>query len=111
MKPHSHTIETAITLLSLSLAALPSNAIEQWGVEEITLHGPRGGNPYLDVQLSARFIRGGRTHLVPGFWDGENIYRIRFSPPTKGKWRYETVSPEGHRAGDGSGLSVHTTGL
>jgi hypothetical protein len=29
---------------------------------------------------------------VPGFWDGGEVYKIRFSPPTTGEWRYETRS-------------------
>jgi len=92
MKPHHHPASTAVALLSLTLAALSSGATERWGVEEVTLRGPSGGHPYLDVQLSARFIQGDRTNVVPGFWDDGDTYRIRFSPPTRGEWRYETQS-------------------
>ncbi len=46
----------------------------------------------MDVQLSARFNQGDRTIVVPGFWDGGDTYRIRFSPPTTGQWNYETKS-------------------
>jgi len=92
MKPHHHPASTAVALLSLTLAALSSGATERWGVEEVTLRGPSGGHPYLDVQLSARFIQGDRTNVVPGFWDDGDTYRIRFSPPTTGEWRYETQS-------------------
>ena len=82
----------AVTFFIFTPAALCSRATEQWGVEEIVLRGPSGGNPYLDVRLSARFVQGDRSILAPGFWDGGDTYRVRFSPPTSGQWRYETKS-------------------
>ena len=29
---------------------------------------------------------------VPGFWDGDGNYKVRFSPPTPGEWRFVTES-------------------
>ncbi len=92
MRFHRHTIGIAMALLGCAFAARASAATEQWGVQEITLRGPSAGNPYMDVQLSARFNQGDRTIVVPGFWDGGDTYRIRFSPPTTGQWNYETKS-------------------
>src|SRR5688572_5002279 len=43
---------------------------ERWGVAEIVLRGPTGGNPFLDVELSATFERDGQQQRVPGFYDG-----------------------------------------
>ena len=34
--------------------------IERWGMFELALKGPEGGNPFLDVRLSARFRHGDR---------------------------------------------------
>lgn len=80
-----------IQLLALLLTcSLP--AVEQWGRHEISLRGPASGNPYLDVQWSATFTQGDRVIVVPGFWDGHDTYRVRFSPPTQGEWRYITRS-------------------
>ena len=28
----------------------------------------------------------------PGFYDGDGVYKVRFSPPAQGEWRYETRS-------------------
>jgi hypothetical protein len=67
-------------------------AVEQWGVYEVDLVGPAEGNPYLDVSLSARFTQGDRAFEVAGFYDGGDSYKIRFSPPTPGQWRYQTTS-------------------
>ena len=65
--------------------AAPAADVEQWGVWELALDGPAGGNPYLDVQLSATLRQNGKRIEVPGFYDGEGVYRIRFSPPEKGR--------------------------
>jgi hypothetical protein len=81
----------ALPLLSAGPAtAAPS--VEQWGCFEAILEGPSAGNPYLEVRLSATFVQGDRRVTVPGFWDGGTAYKIRFSPPTAGAWRYETKS-------------------
>ena len=63
-----------------------------WGRFEIVLNGPQEGNPYLDVTLSARFEREGQSLEIPGFYDGEGVYRIRFLPVAEGNWRYVTKS-------------------
>lgn len=66
-----------------------------WGLFEIALEGPSSGNPYLEVALSARFTQGGTTLDVPGFYDGEGIYRIRFMPNLVGRWTWRTTSSAG----------------
>lgn len=83
------TLRTLLLLASLTLAA---HAAERWGVLELNLPGPATGNPYLDVQWSATFAQGEARIQVPGFWDGGGTYKVRFSPPTTGEWRYETHS-------------------
>lgn len=66
--------------------------VEQWGVWETSLDVPREGNPYLDVALSFTFRQDGGGITVPGFYDGDGVYKVRFSPPARGSWRYETQS-------------------
>ena len=73
-------------------ASLPAGAVERWGVFELELAGPASGNPYREVSWSATFVQGGTRVTVPGFWDGGGTYRVRFSPPTVGEWRFETRS-------------------
>ncbi len=65
---------------------------EQWGVFEVTLAGPADGNPFVEVELAATFTQGERSVRVAGFYDGEGVYKIRFSPETTGEWRYTTTS-------------------
>jgi hypothetical protein len=67
-------------------------SVEQWGVYEILLNGPSSGNPYMDVEFSAVFQNGEQQFSVPGFYDGDGNYRIRFSPARQGRWTYRTES-------------------
>ena len=66
--------------------------IEQWDVFEVVLNGPSDGNPYMDIELDAVFKNDEESISVPGFYDGDGIYRIRFSPDTEGEWSYRTKS-------------------
>jgi hypothetical protein len=77
-----------------TIAASPSGpaAVERWNVFEIALPGPSDGNPFVDVKISATFTSGKESLTVPGFYDGDGIYRIRFSPPAVGEWAYRTAS-------------------
>ena len=36
----------------------------------------------------------GKTYVVRGFWDGENVWKIRFAPTAAGSWSYETYSAD-----------------
>src|SRR6478609_8277425 len=80
----------SLTLLTASLRA--ADSVEQWGLYEVTLKGPTNGNPFLDVRFAARFAQGYDSIEVPGFYDGEGNYRVRFSPEKQGAWKYETIS-------------------
>ncbi|AYG63367.1 DUF5060 domain-containing protein [Rhizobium jaguaris] len=70
-----------------------SNAtVEKWGVFEAAFNGPSGGNPYLDVTFDAVFSQNSREIRVPGFYDGDGVYRIRFMPDNEGEWSFRTRS-------------------
>lgn len=68
------------------------DSVEQWGLFELELDGPADGNPFTEVRLSATFSDGHGRVEVPGFYDGDGRYRIRFSPDRRGTWHYETKS-------------------
>ncbi|WP_199614046.1 DUF5605 domain-containing protein [Paenibacillus alkalitolerans] len=65
---------------------------ERWGVFELALEGPSGGNPFVDVRLSAQFRKGTQLFEVEGFYDGNSVYRIRFMPQEEGIFTYQTSS-------------------
>ncbi|MGV1761106.1 DUF5060 domain-containing protein [Rhizobium sp. A22-96] len=70
-----------------------SNAsVEKWGVFEAAFNGPSGGNPYLDVAFDAVFSQHSREVRVPGFYDGDGTYRVRFMPDNEGEWSFRTRS-------------------
>ena len=74
------------------LAEVVHAAVPQWEVFEITLMGPDSGNPFTEVQLSARFVLGRKLVVVDGFYDGMGTYKVRFMPDTEGEWTYTTSS-------------------
>ena len=79
--------------LSLAGAAQAQTAdVERWGLYEIVLDGPKTGNPFVDVTLAAEFRNGTQTVTVPGFYDGDGVYKIRFSPEVEGAWQWRTIS-------------------
>lgn len=78
---------------ALVAAIGPDERIEQWGVAELTLDGPRTDNPFTDVELHATFRCDGHPPVtVGGFYDGEGVYRVRFQPPVAGEWTFHTRS-------------------
>lgn len=66
--------------------------IEQWNRFEITLNCPYSGNGFTDVQLTATFSNRDTSIVVPGFYDGDGLFKIRFMPASLGKWTYLTQS-------------------
>jgi hypothetical protein len=89
----------ALASVSTHPAAADTTSVAQWDYQEITLHGPSGGNPFVDVTISADFSSAGQTIHVPGFYDGNGNYLIRFMPPNQGSWHYQTQSNRPEMAG------------
>jgi hypothetical protein len=65
--------------------------VAKWDIFEASLQGPSSGNPYLEVTLDAIFSFGSRQIKVPGFYDGDGVYRVRFMPDSEGVWNF-TIS-------------------
>jgi hypothetical protein len=86
------TLATGAMVVAPHAAAARRAQVERWGVHEIVLDGPAGGNPFDDVRLTGLFRCGERQVEVPGFYDGAGVYRIRFSPPDLGQWSWRTTS-------------------
>jgi hypothetical protein len=74
--------------------------VERWDIFELSLKGPSGGNPFLDVEISAEFTYEDRGVEVNGFYDGDSVYRVRFMPDTLGVWKYVTRSSKGELDGE-----------
>ncbi len=82
--------------LLLTLAARPVGAavtIQQYRVHDFSFKAQVTGNPF-DVELRGEFSGpGGLRVVVPGFYDGDNTWKIRFAPTVAGDWSMRTVSP------------------
>jgi len=92
MKNHLAFCAAVGMLISVAWPLRAADSVEQWGMYEVTLKGPTNGNPFLDVRFAANFAQGYDSIEVPGFYDGDGNYRVRFSPDKQGNWKYETVS-------------------
>ena len=58
-------------------------------------------NPYdaREVALDATFTApDGSTWQAPGFWDGEEAWRVRFTPSQEGEWRYTVTIQDSNGA-------------
>ncbi len=60
---------------------------------EIVLHSTKEyANPFADVDIDAVFTHEDGTVIkLPGFWNGDNEWKVRFSPEKTGLWKYEVT--------------------
>lgn len=48
-------------------------------------------DPFIDVELDCAFTApSGQRHAIPGFFDGDDTWRVRFAPDEPGTWAYQT---------------------
>ncbi len=68
---------------------------------EIPLASPRQyAHPLMDVSVECLLTGpSGESFSVGGFWDGGNVYRVRFTFPTTGMWTFATVCTDTSNAG------------
>lgn len=77
-----------------AFAAIPPISVnvltETWRAAEINFESATTyTNPLYAAQLSVTFTSPtGKVFVVPGFWDGGRIWRVRFAPPQTGVWQY-----------------------
>lgn len=100
--------------------AVSQNTLRTWEVYEISLKASEvPQNPYTaclengkPALVTARFtcisgIGSGKIITVPGFWDGADVWKIRFAPPLPGTWKYETYSEDRKLRGRKGTLAVN----
>jgi hypothetical protein len=69
-----------------------SDKVEKWGIYEVVFQGPKEGNPFIEVELTAVFKHSKNYVEVSGFYDGDGNYKIRFMPDMLGDWSFTTKS-------------------
>jgi len=69
--------------------ALPRRAVGEWSVRSARAYA----EPFIHVWVEASFTApSGQVHTLPGFYDGENTWRVRFSPDEAGRWLYSITA-------------------
>jgi hypothetical protein len=49
-------------------------------------------NPFQEVELQVEFLGPyGERLLIPGFWDGGALWKVRFAPIAVGKWEWKSI--------------------
>lgn len=71
----------------------PIPMVSKWAAFELRFESTSAyDNPFQDVAITAQFLSpSGRELRVPGFWDGDNVWRVRFAPDELGEWQYTTT--------------------
>src|SRR4051812_3772864 len=68
---------------------LPVRTVSEWSFPAQTA----SSNPFLDVMVEARFTApDGKSFLAPAFYDGDQIWKVRFNPGQVGLWSYQVSS-------------------
>jgi len=83
--------------LVVSAVALPTLAASQiievprWAMHEFTAKGrAQVKNPFRDAAMVGEFVSpSGKTHVLDGFYDGGETWRLRFAPDEEGEWSYQ----------------------
>lgn len=78
--------------LLLVSSVLNATTIEQYHTHDFIYNASAPGNPF-DVALTGEFTGPDGAHLtIPGFYDGRDVWKIRFSPTRTGEWTLSTTS-------------------
>jgi len=94
-------------LPNLSQADEPATDASQWEVAEIRVESKALADDPFDLELTGVFTSStGQAVEVPGFYNGERDYLIRFTPPTPGTWTYVTKSSDPSLDGRSGKLKV-----
>ncbi len=64
--------------------------VQRWDVWEITVNGPKEGNPFVEQSFEGTFVGKNETVKTAGFYDGDGIYKVRFMPSFEGEYTYTT---------------------
>jgi hypothetical protein len=88
----------AVCLTASMFACRPTDLLPapQWQEVELAFTVSAAvGNPYTDIDFHVLFVNGPDTLLRPAFWDGGEVWKVRFaSPVDQGIWNWQ-VQAEG----------------
>ena len=78
-------------LPEVEMNAISCNQVSEWSF----ISSRDYGDPFNDLGVAAVFTHeSGREYLVPGFWAGGNVWKVRFAPSESGRYSYTTICSE-----------------
>ncbi len=73
---------------------------ETWVANEMTFIANKTVDDPVNTRLlDVEFTNGHKTITMPGFWDGDNVWRVRFALPEEGTWTYKTIYSDSSDSG------------
>ena len=76
-----------------------AKTIEKWDVLEVTVNGPKEGNPFCDQWIKGTFCCKNEKKTVDGFYDGDGVYKVRFMPSFTDEYTFEIEASFDIKAG------------
>ena len=117
MKLRNSFILTACIFISAVVKADDTASSHTWEPVELSFKAAAARlNPYIETisensspYLTAEFECNScavKKITIPGFWDGGNTWKVRFSAPEPGSWTYTTSSPDKRLNGNKGTIEV-----
>src|SRR5687767_2690082 len=98
---HSGILSVFLSLCFVSVALGADPVVSKWGrFEQAFESSVKYENPIQNATLTVIFMSPlGETNRVYGFWDGNQTWRVRFSPNMPGKWGWATICSDTQNRG------------
>ena len=92
------TLFTAAVFLFVTFNTCFAGEVHVWEKVEITLHADKSyENPYNEVEAWVDLKGPGFEKRCYGFWDGDNVFRVRILANAAGTWRWRSGSNQRDR--------------
>jgi hypothetical protein len=98
-----------VLALLLAIAGAPSEAalVERWGRHVVSVaNGSHSGNPFeLEIEATFTHTLSGAELTLPGYYAGNDTWKIGFMPTEEGEWTWVTSSADGDLDGQTGSLT------
>ena len=94
--PFAYLFSTHSALALETVSHQPGKVVSanQWDVVEISFEVSTVPIDMFEVEFGVTFTGDSDVSLkIPGFFNGDNEFLVRFTPPSAGNWKYVTHSP------------------
>ncbi len=90
-----------LTLSCDTSALAASSIVKQWTRFEDTFQSSKDyNNPVQNIKVTVEFTSpSGNKRRFLAFWDGNRVWRVRFSPDEPGNWTYKTACSDRNNKG------------